>query len=340
MSEAIIEKAIEFLAANACPSIKLRLLREFYGLENEENEESLKTKIYNDKKVVNVISNQQKDGWIWKVFHGTHSHEAGIRTLCEKGFTSDDKEVRIALEAIDRYPERVNSGLGRPGWLLDDAKVGGKEIIKAAVFSYAGIENRNDVQEQIGIAIEAFSFVARMNNTSVISESFKGKVIFKEGIQWPSIYHLRLLAHTDTWRNQSNMKKVEMGVKKLIALSPMPIFKLRFKSQLVAPASFSMQDFRFIPGKMNGLQWMMWLHRSELLAKLGMFERISELKKQKQEFERILKGSNNLFTQPLSHGSFHNWGAYTGLSLEGDWKNTERRTCDLTFRALMILKKR
>lgn len=34
---------------------------------------------------------------------------------------------------------------------------------------------------------------------------------------------------------------------------------------------------------------------------------------------------------------FRGWGPYAGLQLETDWKSKIRKTCDITFRALLIL---
>jgi hypothetical protein len=41
----------------------------------------------------------------------------------------------------------------------------------------------------------------------------------------------------------------------------------------------------------------------------------------------LLVDDNNYYT---------NWGAYTGLMLERDWRNEQRRANDLTFRCLLI----
>ena len=39
----------------------------------------------------------------------------------------------------------------------------------------------------------------------------------------------------------------------------------------------------------------------------------------------------------LGHESFREWGAYTGLMLERDWRRPRQQINDLTFRSLLIL---
>jgi hypothetical protein len=51
----------------------------------------------------------------------------------------------------------------------------------------------------------------------------------------------------------------------------------------------------------------------------------------------MLATGQGRFTKALSHTYFRKWGAYTGLMLERDWRDPQRRIYDLTFRSLLIL---
>jgi hypothetical protein len=46
-------------------------------------------------------------------------------------------------------------------------------------------------------------------------EEYKGKLVFKPNVQWPSIYHFRLLAFTHRWRTAENQRMVAEVVKRL-----------------------------------------------------------------------------------------------------------------------------
>ena len=80
---------------------------------------------------------------------------------------------------------------------------------------------------------------------------------------------------------------------------------------------------------------MQWFHRMELLARLGVVEKIPELKRQIQTLEGILAVGQGMFTKRLNHPYFQKWGAYTGFALEKDWRINQRRINDLTFRSLL-----
>jgi hypothetical protein len=121
-----------------------------------------------------------------------------------------------------------------------------------------------------------------------------------------------------------------------VELSPIPPIYARKQSQLIAPASFAMQDFNPAMEKMSDAAWMQWFHRTELLSRLGIINSTAELKMQVMKLDEMLKQGNGWFTRKVSHNSFMNWGAYTGLCLERDWRSSNRRRNDLTFRSLII----
>jgi hypothetical protein len=83
--------------------------------------------------------------------------------------------------------------------------------------------------------------------------------------------------------------------------------------------------------------WMMWFHRLELLSRLGVVRSIPTLVQQITILREMLAANQGRFTKTLSHPYFRKWGAYTGLMLERDWRDPQRRIYDLTFRSLLIL---
>jgi hypothetical protein len=98
-----------------------------------------------------------------------------------------------------------------------------------------------------------------------------------------------------------------------------------------------MDDFNPHLAGLDGAGWMMWFHRMELLARLGVIPAVPELQRQANELAVLLESRAGWFTRPLSHAYFKRWGAYTGLMLEQDWKAAQRRLNDLTFRSILIL---
>ena len=102
------------------------------------------------------------------------------------------------------------------------------------VFAYAGEDHSAIVQEQIEAALQGFEYLQSVEAIEQISRPYKGKLIFKPGVLWPSIYHLRLSAFTDSWRTPENLKTALIGIKRLVKLSPVPEIHVLDRSQLMA----------------------------------------------------------------------------------------------------------
>jgi hypothetical protein len=333
-----IEETLNHLLENACPAIQCRLRRELLKQPPSSVEMlALQGRILEDRAVKQVLSWQQPDGWIAWNFHGYHSMEAGIRILCEKGLDASNPVLVKALLSLEKETERLERGFGKVGLILDMLGLGGAELVRATLLAQAGVEDTLCVKDQIHNALVAFKNVLSIETIDALVEQYKGKLVFRPGIQWPGIYHLRLLAWTYSWRSIQNQKTIAASLQRLVKLSPLPSISVRHNSQLIAPASFGMQDFNADLGALDGARWMMWFQRMELLARLGVVHQVPELEKQVTALVEILEAGEGKFTLPLNHTYFRKWGAYTGLMLEADWRDSRRRIYDLSFRSLLIL---
>ena len=331
------QEAIADLLKNACPSIQCRVRIEILGQPDTDNQvEDLQNRILQDNLVKEAIGWQGSDEWENSQFHSNNGIESGVRILCEKGVRRDHPTIKRALNVLKKQPDIIYRGIGKPGKILDELGFGGAQMIKAVVFAYPGAEHESCVKEQIKIALEGLEFIGCIESVDQLTETYKNKLVFKPTVMWPGIYHLRLLAHTRQWRTPENYQLVMKGVKKLVELSPIPSIHVRKQSQLIAPASFAMQDFNPNMEKMSGAMWMEWFHRMELLSRIGIVSSIGELQRQLTRLDEMLKQGSGWFMEKISHSSFMNWGTYTGLSLEKDWRSSKRRMYDLTFRSLII----
>ena len=333
------KSALDELLERACPSIQYRLRLEVLGeLRSMPRLRDLHSQILNDVAVQEVFSWQQPDGWLAWNFHGDKSIESGIRLLCEKGVDPCHPILSNALHVLERETERLDRGIGKVGRILDDKGLGGAQTIRAAVFAYAGVEHNPFVREQIDRALMAFRAVLTIDTLDDLLEMYQGKPVYRPDRLWPSIYHLRLLAFTRQWRTSENQRLLIKSVQRLIDLSPLPQAHVRYKSQLIAPASFCMDDFNPNLSTLDSASWMIWFHRMELLSRLGVVQALPELALQAAVLREMLATGQGRFTKALTHPYFRKWGAYTGLMLERDWRNPQRRIYDLTFRSLLILR--
>jgi hypothetical protein len=331
------DPAITELLESACPSIKYRVRSEILGQSvSSKTMVELHAQILLDSVVREVLGWQQSDGWLGWDFHGAKSIEAGIRILSEKGVRRCYPALAKALVALEKHTERLDRGIGKVGKILDEKGFGGSLMIRATVFAYTGLENKAFVKEQIGIALTGFKTVLAVESVEDLVETYRDKLVFRPNIQWPSIYHLRLLAFTHSWRTSANKHLVTEAVKRLIALSPLPRIYVRSQSQWIAPASFCMHDFAPRMNLMDDAHWMMWFHRMECLARLGVVNSIPELQKQVMALTKMLDTAGR-FTKKLIHPYFTKWGGYPGLMLEANWRTPEQRVYDLTFRSKLIL---
>lgn len=333
-----MNKTLEFLLENACPSIKYRIKKEILNDICKPEEEKLQDEILEDKLIQEFIAKQNFDGWIDEDFHSQKGIETAIRVLSEKGVQTEHFSIKRMLNELEKREDTFHKGcLFNVGKVLDEKGFGGSRLIRATIFAYAGIENKKFVKEQIEYALDKFKFVLDIDKIQDVTKEYKSKLIFKYEVNWPSIYDLRLLAFTKKWRNKENKDMLISSISQLIKLSPIPDILVLKGHQLIAPASFSMHNFYPNMDNFEDKDWMIWFHRMELLSRLGVVKYIEELKEQVDFLANILKENDGIFKNKLGHYYFKKWSPYTGLALEKDWRTEKRRLCDLTFRSLLIL---
>ncbi len=331
------QHVIESLIQSACPSIAYRIKKEILNEDvNSPDMMALQESILRDPEVTRILSLQGEDGWLGGTFHGRDEPESGIRFLMEKGVKSSHPAVQRALDAIEHRGEAFDRGcMERVGKPLDAWRLGGSKLMRACVFAYAKREEHPFVREGVREALDVFGYVCNTACIEDIYEPYKGINVFRPGVMWPCVYHLRLLAHTVGWRTRENQAMLSRAVARLAELSPIPEIKLLHRHQVISPASIYMNDFNCDMAAMDDRAWMMWFHRTELIASAGACNKAGAVFAQ-IAYVRDTCLENGMFTKKLRHAFFTKWSQYTGLALEADWKAEERRVNDLTFRWLMI----
>ncbi|WP_067841783.1 hypothetical protein [Amphibacillus sediminis] len=333
-----MDKTIRFLQCNSCPSIQYRLEKEILKQREIPKDHQWQAQILTDPAIIKFLDMQQENGWIAQDFHSSDGIETAVRVFAEKGVSADHPAIHKMLSALEEKQDTFDQGsLQRVGKILDQKHLGGSQLIRATVFSYMGIENKPFIQNQIKKALESFAFVLQVNQIEDITEVYKNQLVFKQGVKWPSIYDLRLLAFTSSWRSPNNQNIMKRAIQRLIILSPIPSILVLEKKQLIAPASSFMKDFKVNTFPKQNKDWMIWFHQLELLTRLGLAKEIEELNEATQALRVKLDENDGLFTKRLAHYYFTSWSPYTGLALEKDWRSPKRRLSDLTFRSLLIL---
>lgn len=329
-----MQKLIKYLLAEGCPSIKYRVKNEIFG----KSDYNLQKIILDDQEVKKFISMQNKTGWINKDFHSEEGVETAGRVFFQKGLDKEYPTYKRMLNELEKRDNSFDNGcLSRVGKVLDRKGFGGSELMRSVIFSYVGLENKLLVKKQVEKTLECFSYLTTIKSLNEITTKYKNKLVFTKRAKWPSIYHLRLLAYTKSWRNESNNNMIIKSIKKLIQFSPIPNINVLEKNQLISAASFCMNNFNPDLNKLKDNEWMMWFHRMELLSRIGVVNEIKELRQQVVTIINLLKENDELFIKKINHYYFRKWGSYTGLALEKDWRSPKRRICDLSFRCLLII---
>jgi len=181
--------------------------------------------------------------------------------------------------------------------------------------------------------------VGNVRNISSIESITKtyNKKLYYSGTPLPDLYNLKLLAFTQSWRNDKNIDILSKSIEKLIDFSPLPKVYIKLKSQLIAPAQIQPPDLKQSPYTLGPRDWFWWMHTMELFARMGIIKKVASLLHQANELKEILEEGEGIFPIKPHDGNFKAWSVYSGLALEDSWRN-DRWKFDMTFRSLLILK--
>ncbi|MCL1807466.1 MAG: hypothetical protein FWG31_07170 [Oscillospiraceae bacterium] len=331
----MIDKAVDHLIQNACPSISMRTREEIRKERiSKEKKKEYKQAILSGEKINLVLNRQTPDGYFGTRFHTASStskdwpHEGCVRYLLEMGLGLDCNPLKKALDA-----------LLVPGWNREckgsAADAFGYGMIRASLFAQAGLHDHDFVREWTESALQGFRNVAEASDYGDIAVPYKGKVVFAEGKYLPTIYHLRILAFTDGWRTPENITMMEKAYQNLYEWLPFPPTHIKAKHQLVAPGGNIAGAFNQNIDEGLGL-W--WFYFYELSARCGMLGTESPFYLHLLVLIESLNKTNGFFTEKYNRRGYDVWSGYSGLALEDSWVKHERRRriYDLTFRCALI----
>ena len=330
-----LQSKINRLNRDACPSIRLRLMRELHA-SAQQDEGELQAQICRDARVQQVLA-AQRDGWFYEQFHGFNSMESSIRFLIEMGLPPQFPALSLAAAALKQATqERLLAGIGKPGIYLGEYGGSGSRMIQAWLLAELGHETDVLVQDALARTLQVMDFTRKVPDMDAVSRIKAKQRVLLPHCMWPDLYHFRLLAASQCWRTPLNLDIVDAAVENMLRLQPIPYLHILHNGQVMAPASFGLQSLLPSFESMSDSEWMPWFQRMILFARLGLLRSNATLKHYAQSFLAWVEDINDWATKPLSHTYFSKWGAYTGLMLEKDWRAGKRRMNDLLFRTVLI----
>jgi hypothetical protein len=353
------EKMIGFLLENANPSIKRRIKTEI--LNNITTQEAVlyQGQILAEPNVKQCLACQHEDGWFGNGFHGTskgvgqfENQETCTKYLGEKAVDKDTPALKRSMEAFATVSYN-DPRYGTRGKVYQDEftlAAFGMNLISCACIARAGYADTIDISPQIQLSLDSFNRVLEVDSVLDVSRPIRhGKLrVFNDNEKWPCRYHLDILAHTDSWRSEANIRMIAdsvikmmktdrpelVGVKSIPAvwvgypLGPLGAFPSQGLSIMCSQIYPTPVECPTTANDRYQFEYIEWF------ARCGIVPYIPALREAVQDILNHVD-SNGICRIPEPN-IFKGWGPYGGLQLEVDWKSEVRKACDVTFRALLI----
>jgi hypothetical protein len=353
-----LSKSIDFLLENANPSIKRRVKSEILHNLTPEEASEYQAQILQEPNVKRCLASQLDNGWFGHGFHGMNKNagqfenqETCTKYLGEKAVDKDTPALKRSMDAFVAIP-LDDLCYRTKGRYFDECKyaANGQNLIRCACIARAGYADVIDISPQLQLSLDSFRRVLEVDSVLDISRPIQkgAKRVFNDYEKWPCRYHLDMLAHTDSWKTEDNIKMLAASVDKLMrtdrpelincvplswvgyplgTLGGFPSQGLSVKSTGLLPTPISLPNGS--KPELYNLEYLEWF------ARCGILPYVSKLQEAVYEIVKSMDDSGVCNT-PVPDDIFKGWGPYAGLQLEVDWKTKTRRDCDVTFRALLI----
>lgn len=361
------QKTINFLLEHANPSIKLRVKKEILNDITPQEEKEFQAQITEEPIYKLIAGCQKENGWLGNGFHGPNKNagsyenqEVGTKYLAEKAAGKENLVLKGAMEAFVST-ELNDPCYGTKGKYFDEFKyaANGQNLIRCACIARAGYDGIIDIKPQIQLSLDSFQRVLEVDSILDISRPKKRRrtksdlsgitYVFNDNEKWPCRYHLDILAHTESWKTEENIKLLTKSIAKMMktdrpeiigktanswvgyplgTLGCFPSQGLSVKQTCLLPGPISI-EYKDRPEKYN-LEYMEWF------ARCGVVPYIPELKQAAGEIADSFD-ENGMCNIPVLEEALKGIGTYSGQQLEVNWKTQTKKMCDIMFRALLIL---
>ena len=212
----IFQKQIDFLLAYACPSIRYLVHRDMLGDSiNEPFMVALQNEILAQTNTQKHLSAQHPDGWFGHELHGIDGMDCHIGGLLNLGVEASHPSIQKAVTAL-LTPEIASTHKNwfRGGAALDAEGRGGDRAIVANILAMT--KSPEDIPvfaEQLSLAFEHLSAVLQYDSINDFSIRGKNERYYKPHAKFPGANHIGILAATQEWRTEENMKIAKVAVK-------------------------------------------------------------------------------------------------------------------------------
>ena len=210
------QKQIDFLLEYACPSIKYLLHRDMLGTAVDEPFMiALQNEILAQANTQKHLSAQHPDGWFGHELHGVDGMDCHIGGLLNLGVEATHPAIQKAVTAL-LTPDIASTHKNwfRGGAALDAEGRGGDRAIVANILAMTKApEDIPIFAEQLSLAFEHLSAVLEYDSVDDFSNKGKNERYYKPHAKFPGANHIGILAATQGWRTEDNMKTAKAATK-------------------------------------------------------------------------------------------------------------------------------
>jgi len=342
-----MKNSIAFLLENANASIRLRVKKEILGYITDSEEAYLCAQIREEPIYRALAACQKENGWLGNGFHGSNrdagayeNQEVGTKWLAEKAVGRDDPVLKHAMEAFAKT-ELTDLCYRTKGKYFDEFRyaANGQNLIRCACIARAGYDGKIDITPQIQLALDSFRRVLEVDSildiTKIKKVSGREKRVFNDYEKWPCYYGLDILAHTQSWKSDENVRMLAASVQKLMRRDR-PQCQVGGDSWVgyVLGTVGCLKEGYALGYERDGMHHTN-LERVEWLCRCGIAPYLPALQ---NEVSRLMDAidADGICRAPIDEEQLHGISTYGGQQLELDWKDPIRKSCDITFRALLI----
>ncbi len=343
-----MQRSINFLLSNAGASIRYRIKTEILGDITLEEAQQLQNEIMAEPISQWIAQCQKENGWLGNGFHGPNKNagayenqEVGTKYLAEKGVCKDNPVLKRAMDAFVTT-ELTDPCYRTKGKYFDEFRyaANGQNLIRCACIARAGYDDIIDIKPQIQLALDSFRRVLEVDSileiTRVRKVSGKEKRVFNDYEKWPCYYHLDILAHTNSWKTENNIRMLAEAVQKLMR-TDRPECQVGGDSWVgyVLGTVGCLKEGYSLGYEKDGTHYT-YLDRVEWLCRCELYPHLPSLQAEVQHLKNSID-ENGICRATIDENQLKGISTYGGYQLEIDWKTETRKYCDITFRALLIL---
>lgn len=358
-----LSKSIDFLLENAGDAIKYRLHKEILKDLSKKDEENLLEKVKQTPYYKLIESYVKPNGYIgigmhsWDMFKETplQDGEAAARLLSYYRIPKDSVIVKNYIEAIRN--EKVlenefsyyNPEIARfRDRYLGLKNGGGLMVLVYTMQSLLGYGDDDEVKPFIDISIEAFKSmlsISSLDDLTKFKPNLKKKYNYpyvEEDVYLPCLYHLTTLSHTNTWRNEENIKIMADAINHINNIMKVDNnVHVKIKQNYYGPLGALVRPLKEFDINCHDVAVRRTLTE---VAMLGVGENVNIIKRSVENVKEAISvdgvlrvNFENSYKMKKFIDSMRYPGPYSEVGLEKDYKNEVSIWCDLTFWAVHFL---